>query len=175
MEAAGVIASVLGGMVVAVAIGYLISLTASSRGTATVSTGPTGNACVDACSAWRTARMEVCGAESELAGAISFRNTSYQLWLGALASAAAFTAAASAAMFIPFIGAAIAAGLFSAAATLLASAAILGGVYAGAALTVLTKEDELRKRKVEEQLARLKVHESCPPAEADACLARPPC
>ncbi len=176
MEVLGVVASVLGGMVVLVGVGYLIGLAASSPGSATIQTGaPPTEACAKACADWRMARMAVCGARAELASAISFRDSAYMLWLGVLGSALAMTAAASAAQFIPIVGVAIAAALFSAAATLLATAAILGGVYAGAAAAVLTKQNELNKRDVEEQLARLKVRETCSQAAADACLNSPPC
>jgi hypothetical protein len=176
MEGAVIIVSVLGGMLVLVAIGYVIGLGISPAGSATITVGaPTGNACTDACTAWRTARLALCAARGALAAAISYRDSIFMAWMGVLTAALSFTAAASAAQFIPAVGAAIAAGLFSLAATLLATAAVLGGLYGGAVSAVITRQDDLNKRAGEDGTAVTAVLAACPAATAAACLSMPPC
>jgi hypothetical protein len=156
--------------------GYLIGLAVSTPGEVRPPAGGTPSTCAEFCSAWQTSRVAVCNAQNDLRAALAWETTTRQAYLNLLAGAAVLVAASAVAAAVPIFGPGIAAALLSAAATLLASALTMAGVYLGAASAVLTKQNELSKRQNEEQLARLKVFENCPAAEAAACLATPaPC
>ena len=97
-------------------------------------------------------------------------------YLTALAAYAAMLAAATVASLIPFIGPAIAIPLFAAAATLLATALLLEGIWAGLALAYVRKQQETGDAMNAASAARQKVIDNCPEDERNRCLATPaPC
>jgi hypothetical protein len=172
----GWVALIVVGALAVVATGYVIGLAVSSPGEIRSPAGGDPNTCADFCLAWERARAALCGARSNLAAARAFADQCWNAWLMALATAAALTAASVAAAFIPFFGGAIAATLSAAALTAMGTAVTLYAVWLGAALAVVTKQNELGNRENEVQAARLKVLENCPADEAARCLAAPaPC
>src|SRR5215831_4995075 len=88
----------------------------------------TPSTCADFCAAWQSSRIDVCNADADAQSAKVFVDTLQKMIATSTAAAAVLLGAATAAAFIPFIGGAIAATLFSAAATLLATVVVLVGV-----------------------------------------------
>lgn len=159
------------------ATGYIIGIAVSSPGRAG-DTAPTKTpkTCDDFCNAFQMARMDFCSAQGDWRSAQSFADSLQQLYLGALAAAAAALAAAIALSFVPFVGPALAAVLFSASATLSASAITLLGVWGGAVYAALQKQIAMEDARKAMNAAAQDVIDHCPAAKANACLATPsPC
>jgi hypothetical protein len=166
-----------GAVAVLVGIGFAIGYAVSTPGRANLqvpSTTPT--TCADFCAAWQSSRIDVCNADADAKSAKDVVDA-MQKTIGYLSAAATVSlVAAVAAALIPFIGGAISATLFSAAATLLATVVVLVGVMAGAAFAWIQKMNEATAARNAETAARLAVFENCSQAEAATCMAMPaPC
>lgn len=170
--AAGVILT--GGLVL---VGYLIGMLVSGRSDSTLTVGGSApQTCTEFCTAWQTSRSAVCRARAELASAQSMYNTAVTMFAAATAAYTAALAIAIAATYVPFIGPIIAATLFSIAFTLLAAVVTLLGIMAGFAAAVVDRQGDLSGANNDEQDARQRMLDNCPPAEASMCLAMPaPC
>lgn len=144
-----------------------------------------GADCKAACARWDNARQSLCNAKSDEAAAVVRSEGARARFLAALASAtslgvaaaATFAAAAAATATIFGIPAGIvltgvAVGLTIAAAAATAAAAVIAGELAVADDDVGRKGNVRRQWEREVADARMAVNQSCPPAEANACLSR---
>ena len=177
MEILGGIALGVGIVGAVIGIGFLIGYAISTPGRITepgTSTPP--NNCAEFCSPWQKARTDVCSARTDEETARANADAARNLWLATLAAAAVALGSAIAAALIPFIGPVLAAPLFAAHATLLATALLLEGIWAGLALAHVRKQQETGDAINAATSARQQVIDNCPEEERNRCLATPaPC
>jgi hypothetical protein len=168
--------AILGGALVLglIGLGIFIGQAGNGASITPVKPEPT-NDCDKLCADWSLARSQHCLAEADTATAKARADSLSDQRNGYLVAAGIATAAAIASLFIPFIGAAVAAGLFAAAAVLAASALLLLGAAIAAHNDFLAKSGIERAAAVIEAAARNDLLTKCHD-KALSCLSTPsPC